>query len=212
MGNEIPEGLVQEALKALEIARNTGKVRRGTNEATKQVERGEAKLVYIAGDVQPPEIVAHLPALCNDKGIPYIHVSAKLELGQASGIEVPCASVVILDVGGAKKQVSAIAEKLTALRKGKAPKEDKAEKKEEPKAEKKPEAKKEEPKAEEKPKEEPKAEKKPEPKEEKKEEKKPEVKEEKAEKPKAEKEAKPEKKEEKPKEAKPEKKEKPEKK
>ncbi len=207
MGNEIPEGLVQEALKALEIARNTGKVRRGTNEATKQIERGEAKLVYIAGDVQPPEIVAHLPALCNDKGIPYIHVSAKLELGQASGIEVPCASVVILDVGGAKKQVSAIAEKLTALRKGKAPKEDKAEKKEEPKAEKKPEAKKEE-----KPKEEPKAEKKPEPKEEKKEEKKPEVKEEKAEKPKAEKEAKPEKKEEKPKEAKPEKKEKPEKK
>lgn len=121
MTHEIPEGLVQESLKALEIARNTGKIRRGTNEATKMIERGEAKLVYIANDVQPPEVVAHLPGLCDEKNIPYIHVSSKLELGKASGIEVPCASVVILDVGGAKKQVSEIAEKLHSIRKGKAP-------------------------------------------------------------------------------------------
>ena len=36
----------------------------GNDETTKAIERGNSKLVVIAEDVEPPEVVAHLPILC----------------------------------------------------------------------------------------------------------------------------------------------------
>ena len=53
----------------IEKARKTGKIEKGTNEVTKAVERGTAKLVVYAGDVQPKEIIQHLPVLCKEKNI-----------------------------------------------------------------------------------------------------------------------------------------------
>lgn len=83
----------------VELARDTGKVKRGTNETTKAVERNLAKLVIVAKDVDPKEIVMHLKPLCEEKGIPYVEVSSKLELGRRAGIQVAAASVAILDFG-----------------------------------------------------------------------------------------------------------------
>ncbi|MBI5355443.1 MAG: ribosomal L7Ae/L30e/S12e/Gadd45 family protein, partial [Candidatus Aenigmarchaeota archaeon] len=45
---KVSDELSEKALEALEAARNGGKLRIGTNEATKSIERGEAKLVVIA--------------------------------------------------------------------------------------------------------------------------------------------------------------------
>ena len=67
---KVPQELAELALQALEIAADSGKVRRGTNEATKAIERSTAVLVYIAEDVQPPEVIVHLPLLCDEKNIP----------------------------------------------------------------------------------------------------------------------------------------------
>ncbi len=39
------------------MLKSGGKIRKGTNEATKAIERKQAKLVFIAGNVNPPEIV-----------------------------------------------------------------------------------------------------------------------------------------------------------
>ncbi len=114
---EVPEELQNEALALLEKARETGKIKKGTNETTKAVERGLAKLVYIAMDVDPPEIVAHLPLLCEEKNIPYIYVKSKEELGKAAGIDVAAASACIIDEGEAKKELKQIIEKLSGLRK-----------------------------------------------------------------------------------------------
>ncbi len=114
---EVPEDLQNEALALLEKARETGKIKKGTNETTKAVERGLAKLVYIAMDVDPPEIVAHLPLLCEEKNIPYIYVKSKEELGKAAGIDVAAASACIIDEGEAKKELKQIIEKLSGLRK-----------------------------------------------------------------------------------------------
>lgn len=100
--------LEKKALEAVELARSTGKLRRGTNEVTKAVERGQAELVVIARDVDPPEVAMHLPPLCEEKGIPYVHVPNKDELGRASGIEVRCAAVAIAKSGEAKKLVDEI--------------------------------------------------------------------------------------------------------
>ncbi len=114
---EVPAELAEKALEAVELARDTGRIRKGTNETTKAVERGQAKLVVIAEDVDPEEIVAHLPPLCEEKEIPYIYVPSKKELGAAAGIEVPAASVAIVEPGKGREIVEDIAMKVRELMK-----------------------------------------------------------------------------------------------
>jgi ribosomal protein L30E len=74
---DVPADLQDDALEALEVARDTGSVKKGTNETTKAIERGNADLVYIAEDVQPEEIVMHLPELADEKGIPFVYVESQ---------------------------------------------------------------------------------------------------------------------------------------
>ncbi|MFH1248552.1 MAG: ribosomal L7Ae/L30e/S12e/Gadd45 family protein [archaeon] len=83
----------------VEKARKTGKIEKGTNEVTKAVERGTAKIVVIADDVQPKEIVQHLPALCQEKGITLMTADSKQKLGLAAGINVGTASIAVIDTG-----------------------------------------------------------------------------------------------------------------
>ena len=114
---KVPKDVADKVLQALEIAKNTGKIRKGTNEATKAIERGIAKLVVIAEDVQPPEIVMHLPILCDEKKIPYVYIPSKNELGRATGIGVQTAAACIVEPGEAKDLVAEIVEKLKTLAK-----------------------------------------------------------------------------------------------
>jgi len=100
---EVPPEVAEKAYEAVKRARETGgKVRKGVNETTKAVERGLAKLVIIAEDVDPPEVVMHLPLLCEEKKVPYLYVPSKKKLGEAAGIEVQASSVAIVDPGEAK--------------------------------------------------------------------------------------------------------------
>lgn len=46
----------------------------GLNHVTTLVENGKAQLVAIAHNVEPIELVLHLPALCRKKGIPYCFI------------------------------------------------------------------------------------------------------------------------------------------
>lgn len=112
---EVPEELVNKSLEALEMARDTGKVKKGTNEATKAIERGITKITIIAEDVTPEEIIAHLPVLCEEKNTPYIFVKEQKELGAACGIGVACAAVAITDAGKGKELVDDITEKINSL-------------------------------------------------------------------------------------------------
>jgi len=104
------EDKANKALEAIEIARNTGKIRKGTNEATKALERGTAKLVVFAKDVQPQEIVMHLPVLAKEKEVPCVEVDTKEELGTAAGINVPTGAVAIIAEGEAKKLIEELKE------------------------------------------------------------------------------------------------------
>jgi large subunit ribosomal protein L7Ae len=113
---EVPADLAERSLEALEVARDTGSVKKGTNETTKAVERGNADLVYIAEDVQPEEIVMHLPELCDEKGIPFVFVETQDEVGQAAGLEVGSAAAAIVDVGEAEDDVEDIGSKVEELR------------------------------------------------------------------------------------------------
>ena len=101
----------------IEKARKTGKVEKGTNEVTKAIERGITSLVYVAEDVQPPEVVAHLPLLCEERKVSYIFVPSKTRLGQATGLDVGSAAACIVEAGDAAELVKEIALKVEALKK-----------------------------------------------------------------------------------------------
>ena len=92
----------------IEKSRKTGKVDKGTNEVTKAIERGTAKLVVAALDIEPKEITNHLKILCKEKGIKYAEVDSKKRLGISAGIPVACSSVAIIDTGDADKEIASI--------------------------------------------------------------------------------------------------------
>lgn len=113
---DVPEDVESKALEALESARDTGKIKKGTNEVTKAIERGIVQLVFISTDVQPEEIVAHIPPLCDEKEIPYIYVKRQTDLGSASGLDVGSAAAAIIDAGKGKALVEEVVENLKTIR------------------------------------------------------------------------------------------------
>ena len=114
---EVPKDLTDKIYQVVEVAKESGKIRKGTNEVTKLVERGEAQIVVMAEDVQPEEILAHMPLLCEEKGIPYAYVPSKQELGVACGLGKATASIAILDPGKAKPMLDDLVNKLRVLKK-----------------------------------------------------------------------------------------------
>jgi large subunit ribosomal protein L7Ae len=113
---ETPSELADKALQLIQIAGETGKIRVGTNEVTKSSERSEAKLVVMAEDVDPVEILVHIPMLCEEKRIPYLYVQKKQRLGQAAGLSKSAASVAVVEAGDAKALLEEIAQVFPTLK------------------------------------------------------------------------------------------------
>ncbi len=122
---ETPADLVPRILKLLTDSSQGGKIRKGVNETTKSIERKTAKLVVIAEDVDPEEIVVHLPILCEEKTIPFVYVKTKTDLGKSIGLNVGTTAIAIENAGGAAETLQDVLKRI--------PKGSKEEKKEEPK-------------------------------------------------------------------------------
>ncbi len=116
---QTPEELVSPIYEALRVATQSGKVRKGTNEATKAIERGTSKLIVIAEDVEPPEVVAHLPILCEEQNTAYVFVPSKQELGKALGIDITSAAAAILDSGDAQHIIDQVISSISKIKGGK---------------------------------------------------------------------------------------------
>ena len=116
---QTPEELVNPIYEAIRVATQSGKVRKGTNEATKAIERGISKLIIIAEDVEPPEVVAHLPILCEEQNTAYAFVPIKQELGKALGIDITSAAAAILDSGDAQHIVDQVVSSISKIKGGK---------------------------------------------------------------------------------------------
>src|SRR5881628_2300534 len=114
---ETPKEVAEASYEVLRQASRTGKVRKGTNETTKAIERGIAKLVVIAEDVQPPEVVAHLPIICEERKIPYLYVPSKLELGKSAGLDVGSAAISVVEPGEAAQSLKELVKVFESLRK-----------------------------------------------------------------------------------------------
>lgn len=109
---ETPKDVQAKALEAITVAADTGRIRKGANETTKAIESGNAALVVIAEDVDPEEVVLHIPMICGEKNVPYCYVATKKELGAAAGLSVQSAAIAIEKPGNAAELVKSIAEKV----------------------------------------------------------------------------------------------------
>ena len=92
----------------IEKARKTGKIEKGTNEVTKAIERETAKLVVYASDVEPKEIIQHIPLLCKEKKIKCVEADNKKKLGIAAGLPVATSSVAVINAGDADKEIAGL--------------------------------------------------------------------------------------------------------
>lgn len=112
---EVSNDVVSKTYEALQMVKQSGKVRKGANEVTKSVEQGTATFVVIAADVEPEEVVIHIPKICEQKKIAYSFVPSKLELGKSIGLNVPCTAVAVENAGSAQHNISDIISKVTGV-------------------------------------------------------------------------------------------------
>jgi len=112
---EVPKEVAEAAYEALKIATESGKTRRGANETTKSIERGKSKLVVLAENVEPPEVVAHIPLLCEERKTPLVYVPDKRRIGEAIGLGVGAAAATIEEPGEAEGLIKEILSKLKGI-------------------------------------------------------------------------------------------------
>ncbi len=101
---------MEKVYEIIEIAKKTGKIKKGANEVTKMVERGKTKFVAYAADADPKEIIMHIPLLAKEKQVPCFEVPSKAELGAAAGLSIPTAAVAVMEAGDAKKLIAQMSE------------------------------------------------------------------------------------------------------
>jgi large subunit ribosomal protein L7Ae len=130
--SDLSKEQLDSVYEVIEVARATGKIKKGTNETTKAIEKGTAKVVAYASDISPAEVIMHIPLLCKDKGIPCFAVPSKTELGAAAGIGVSTSAVAVTEEGNAKKILSGLLKETDSKKETKAKEEvEKTETKEE---------------------------------------------------------------------------------
>jgi large subunit ribosomal protein L7Ae len=115
----IPDKVKDQLKNSLNIIADAkdSRIRKGMNEVTKAIEREQAKLVVMAEDVNPPEILYHIPLLCEEKNIPYAYLSSKKKLGDAVNINVSASAIAVEKVGtGNENVLEDIIKKLEGLK------------------------------------------------------------------------------------------------
>ena len=88
------DALTTKILNLAQQAVNYKQLKKGANEATKALNRGQAEFVILASDAEPLEILLHIPLLCEDKNVPYVFVQSK------QGIYVSENGKIMFDVRG----------------------------------------------------------------------------------------------------------------
>lgn len=101
---------MEKVYEIIELAKKSGKIKKGANETTKALERDKAKFIAYAADVSPKEITMHLPIMAKEKGIPCYEVPSKEELGAAAGLARGTAAIAVLQEGESKEVIKELAE------------------------------------------------------------------------------------------------------
>jgi len=105
-----PTELTGKILDLVQQASNYKQLKKGANEATKTLNRGQSEFIVLAADTEPLEILLHLPLLCEDKNVPYVFVKSKTALGRACGVSRPVisCSVIVNEYSQLKSQIDSL--------------------------------------------------------------------------------------------------------
>ena len=110
---EVSNDVVSKTYEALQLAKQSGTVRKGSNEVTKSVERGLATFVVIAADVEPEEGSGTPARPVRAEEDRYSYVSNKADLGKSIGMTVPCTAIAVENAGTAANAIKDIISKVT---------------------------------------------------------------------------------------------------
>jgi H/ACA ribonucleoprotein complex subunit 2 len=80
--------------KAVEKDKKRGIIK-GIKDVTKAIRKGSKGIVVLGADVSPSDVVAHFPVLLEDKGVPFVWVPSRQDLGAATNCR-RATSVVLL--------------------------------------------------------------------------------------------------------------------
>ena len=83
------------------------KLRRVLTKLPKQALRKNAQIVILAEDVNPPELVHHIPLICDDAGIPYAYVPSQEFLAKEANLPggVKAATIALMDINKGAKEL-----------------------------------------------------------------------------------------------------------
>merc|ERR1719508_697415 len=70
-------------------------VRNGLKDVQSRIRKGETGIVVFAGDVTPTEVMCHMPAVCEEKSLPYVYTPSRQDLGTAMGVKRGCLMVMV---------------------------------------------------------------------------------------------------------------------
>ena len=115
---ETPEEVSNQIYDMLQ-ANSNGRNKKGSNEVTKTAERGTAQFIILAEDVNPPELLAHVPLICAEKDIPFGYVPSQEHLAQAAGLPagVKAASIAVMEITkGAQETFTKVVEAINGLK------------------------------------------------------------------------------------------------
>ena len=100
------------------VGSGEGRLKKGSNEVTKAAERGTAQMIVMAENVNPAELLAHVPLICKEKNIPFIYVEDQAYLAEAAGMTsgAKTAAIALMEISkGAQEAFNGVKEQADAL-------------------------------------------------------------------------------------------------
>ncbi|MBJ83944.1 MAG: 50S ribosomal protein L7ae [Euryarchaeota archaeon] len=100
------------------VGSGEGRLKKGSNEVTKAAERGTAQMIVMAENVNPAELLVHIPLICKEKSIPFIYVEDQAYLAEAAGMNsgAKTAAIALMEVSkGAQEAFNGVKEQTDAL-------------------------------------------------------------------------------------------------
>ena len=90
------------------VGSGNGRLKKGSNEVTKAAERGTAQMIVMAENVNPAELLAHIPLICKEKSIPFIYVEDQAYLAEAAGMNsgAKTAAIALMEVAKGAEELS----------------------------------------------------------------------------------------------------------
>lgn len=72
-------------------------------------------LVIFAGDVTPIDVMCHLPAVCEEKGISYVYTPSRADLGVAMGVRRGTVALLIRENDDYKDLYDEVKQEISTL-------------------------------------------------------------------------------------------------